>query len=67
LRDALRSRGWIEKFENMNPLPTIKRKSISKSRSKLNNAKEDDDDKDGDDINNGDDDGDNDDESKIKK
>jgi len=47
LREALRNRGWIEKFENMNPLPIKKLKKRNK----------DDDDKNDDDID-GDNDGD---------
>jgi hypothetical protein len=34
LREALRTRGWIEKFENMNSLPSIKKKSSNNSKKK---------------------------------
>jgi hypothetical protein len=35
LREALRSRGWVEKFENMNQLPSVKKQS--KNAKKKNN------------------------------
>lgn len=60
LRDALRNRGWIEKFENMNALPTLKKK-VRDGRKKKN---DDDDDKD-DDCNNADDNNDDTDEGKM--
>jgi tubulin monoglycylase TTLL3/8 len=63
LREALRSRGWIEKFENMNPLPTVKRKSNSNKAKKASGSNDHDDDKD-DDINNADDNADDTDEGK---
>jgi tubulin monoglycylase TTLL3/8 len=61
LRDALRNRGWVEKFENINPLPTVKKKKNKKANSK----NDDEDDKDGDDCNNADDNADDTDEGKF--
>ncbi|CAF0875314.1 unnamed protein product [Brachionus calyciflorus] len=52
LRDALKSRGWVEKFENMNTIPTIKKK---KSKKNSPSNEQNDDDKDADDCNNADD------------
>lgn len=49
MREALRSRGWVEKFENVNPFNPYKKKSKKKT-----NSNDHDDDKD-DDCNNADD------------
>jgi len=62
LRESLRNRGWVEKFENMNSLPTLKKKV--KDRRK--DEKDKDDDKD-DDCNNADDNNDDTDEGYLFK
>lgn len=59
LREALRNRGWVEKFENINPLPSIKKKTSNTTKKKSMDQSMDDD-KDGDDL--GDDGDDNEDE-----
>lgn len=60
MRESLRNRGWVEKFENMNALPTLKKKKDNKRK---NN--EHDEDKD-DDCNNADDNNDDTDEGTIE-
>ena len=71
LREALRSRGWVEKFENMNSLPTIKkRNSVANGNSKKKTTSDPtnvDDDKDQDECNNADDNNDDTDEGKLDR
>ena len=67
LREALRNRGWIEKFENMNSLPTIKKRK-QETKKKLPGATniDPDEEKDLDDINNPDDNDDDDNEGMFR-
>ncbi len=64
MRESLRNRGWVEKFENINPLPSLKRKSNNNNKQKKSMDQSMDDDKDG--VDDGaDDNDDNDDEGKA--
>ena len=58
LRESLRNRGWVEKFEKMNPLPSLKKKNANGKKKNADQIM--DDDKDIDDC--ADDNDDNDDE-----